>query len=385
METPRVAIIGGGAIGTSAAFHLAQEGAEVELFERDSIASGSTGRALGGVRYLFAHPLSVAAMTHGLRFFERFEEETGIDLAFEQDGYLYVFRNEAVEERWRSRIEAYRDRGFDPRILSPSEIPDVCDLVDVSDLRGGLFAPECGFVDPHSVAHAFARAARDRGATVRTSTAVESIAVEDGTIVGIDTDDGRYEADVVLNAAGPWTRRLARTVGVDLPVSFVKSGFAILDTERNETGPFVADQALGARFRLGGVEELYVGLELEAIDGPDVPLTVTAEERVAALSTAAELAPEIADLGIVDEWRGVLTTTPDGHPVLGPIGPEGHLVATGFSGHGLMLAPSAGRALADGIIGGRSDVMDLEALSPGRFEAGTPLASEEKFAADESV
>lgn len=79
MTTPRIAIIGGGAIGTSTAFHLGREGAEVDLFDRESIASGSTDRALGDVRYLFAHPLSVAAMAHGLRFFERFEAIEGIE------------------------------------------------------------------------------------------------------------------------------------------------------------------------------------------------------------------------------------------------------------------------------------------------------------------
>lgn len=385
MTTPRVAVVGGGAIGTSAAFHLARAGVEVELFERDSVASGSTGRALGGVRYLFAHPLSVAAMAHGIDFFERFGDETGIDLQFERDGYLYVFRNEAVEERWRSRVEYYREHGFDPRVLSPAEVRDVCDMVDVSGLRGGLFAPECGFVDPHSVADAFARAASDHGATVRTGAAVNGIAVEDGVVRGVDTDSGRHDADVVLNAAGPWAGEVARTAGVDLPLSFVKSGFMRLESDRRESGPFVVDEALGARFRVGGVDELYVGLNVASIEGPDAPLTVSTEDRLAALDTAAELAPELGERGVVDEWTGVLTTTPDGHPLLGPVGPEGHLVAGGFSGHGLMLAPPVGRALADCVREGRSDVMDLEALSPRRFEAGTPLESEGKFAADESL
>lgn len=369
-----VAIVGGGAIGTSVLFHLVERHGVTDavLFERDQLGSGSTGKAAGGVRNTFSTATNVAIGNLDLEYFEAFEARVGEPLDFRRTGYLYLFHGPEAERAWRDRVAFYADHDVDAVLLDAEEASDLFEPLDPGAFRGAVFARDCGHLDPHRLTQAFGRAARERGATVETGTAVTDVVVEDGAVAAVETTAGRYTVDRVLNAAGPWSGELAAAVDVDLPLSLFLRRIMVTSPVEAADSPLVIDPERSCYFRAEENGSMLVCDMAQDVDLAD-PGAVDAgavgyDYYLAAAETVAPLVPAIADLDVINGWAGRQTHTPDGHAILGPTPVDGFALACGFSGHGVQQSPAVGMALADYLVEGETSVFDLDQFALDRFD-----------------
>lgn len=382
-SSPEVAIVGGGAIGTSILFHLVKRHGVTDavLFEKDQLGSGSTSKAAGGIRNTFTTEMNIELGNRNIEFFNNFEEEVGKPLDFRQTGYMYLFHDDEHERQWRERAAFYSDRDVRAEILSPEEAADIFEPLNAEEVSGALFAPDCGHVDPHMLTQALGKSATERGATVKTKTSVTDIITEDEQVVGVEAEDGNYEVDTVVNAAGPWAHRVAEMVGVEVPIDHMVRRIMVTSPAGDPGSPLIIDPERECYFKTEQNGSMLVcdqGQDIHDIDDPDTAVggEISYSYYLDASETVKPLVPVITDLDVINGWAGIQSHTPDGHAVLGPTDVEGFLLACGLSGHGVQQAPSIGAAIADLIVEGETDVFNVDHLSIGRFEDGNLIEPE---------
>lgn len=372
-DSPEVAIIGGGAIGTSVLFHLWKRHGVTDtvLLERDQVASGSTSRAVGGVRYTFSHPENVEMGLRNLEFYRHFEEEVGEEITFRENGYLYVFHSAESEQAWNEYSTLYDGYDTQARVLSPAETVDVLPALDPTEISGSLWAPDCGHVDPYTVTQAMASAAKERGASIETNTQVQNVTTDSGCVTAIETSCDRYEVDYVVNAAGAWAPAIGKMVGVDIPIERIIRQIIVTDRTEYDSCPLVIDRERefyfemeenGSLLACDTAQDIHDLTKLEGSPGD-----IGYEYYLKTSTKLDSLAPGLGDLEVINDWAGYQSHTPDGHAILGPTSVNGFLLACGMSGHGIMQAPSVGAAIADYIVNGETDVLDMDSLTLYRF------------------
>ena len=359
-----VVVVGGGVVGTSVAFHLAEAGvSDVLLVEREGIASGSSSRGAGGVRAHFSDPLNVALSLRSLELFEAFGERPGAEVGFERTGYLFLLdRAEDVEDFERA-VEMQNALGVPSRMLGPEEATSLNPLVELEGVLAASLCPLAGHAEPPRVAEGYAAGARRHGARVETGCAVEGFGLSArGELRRVLTSGGAVATGTVVCAAGAWSKAVAGLAGVHLPVT--PEPRRVLLTEPVEGGPesfpFTVD--MGSLFYFRRHERgLLMGIR-------DAGGTAAEGSWWPTLRTAAERrAPDVARAAAVGGWTGLYEATPDRNAVIGEARePRRFLYATGFSGHGFLQAPAAGEAVRDLVLG-RAPAIDVSPLSAERF------------------
>lgn len=376
-----IVVIGGGVTGASIAYHLAKRGArDVIVLEKNFLASGATGRSSACVRQHYSTPETCRMVLESLRFFEQFEEHTGGRTAsFVRTGYLL-----GVDDRLRRQMEAsvalQQSVGIDARLVSPEEMRELEPRLRTEDLTAGCYEPESGYADPSQTAQGFAGAARDLGVRIMEQTEVLAILTEGDRITGVQTSKGEIAAPVVVNAAGTWGDRIGRMAGVEIPITVCrhKINFVAWPEEARRPHPMVYDFVTNiyTRPETGGL--ILVGPldsdELHDRADPDgYQEGVTFDETLDALGRAATRFPVLEQGSVAKGYAGCFDVTPDWHPVLDKVGPEGFYVAVGFSGHGFKLSPAVGEMMAELIAEGPRPGADVSAFRLSRFAEGKPI------------
>lgn len=354
----QVVVTGGGAMGASALYHLARLGCtDALLLERETLASGSTSRAAGGIRAQFSDELNVRIGLECIRRFERFSEEPGAEIDFKQWGYLFLLTAAEDVEVFRRSVALQQSLGVPSRLLAPEEALAIVPGLAVEDVRAATFCPIDGYATPEAVVHGYAAAAARLGARVVQGCRVERIVVEGGRVAAVETERGRVETGRVVCAAGVWSGELARTAGLAIPVEpelrhvfFTRPG----DPLPLEL-PLTIDFATGFYFHREGEGILFGGREQ------------TLEELA---PHAARRLPALAELEVQAGWSGYYEQSPDRNAIVGRAAePEGLVYATGFSGHGFQQSPVVGEHLAELALG-LTPTFDLSAFSLERFARG---------------
>ncbi|HEX5084993.1 MAG TPA: FAD-binding oxidoreductase [Blastocatellia bacterium] len=377
-ETADVVIIGGGIVGSSVAYNLAESGcANVLIIEREEKQGlGSTGKSMGGVRAQFATPVNIQMSLYSIDLFTRFEEITRQTADYRAHGYLFCATTEAHLKYLRENQEKQRAAGLkNAEMVSREDIVRMVPQMIADDIIGGAYCPTDGFVDPHGVMTGFAKRARELGARTWLNTAVTGINVESGAVTGVKTTTGDVSTRNVVNAAGPWAAEIARMAGVELPVAPLRR--QIVKTQRCDflpaKFPMVIDMSTGFHFRREGEAILMAWPDDEETYGFKTAFTHDFMEKV--LTRAVDRVPEFADLAVNPKqcWAGMYEVSPDHHAIIGPApGVKGLFFANGFSGHGVMHSPASGRITADLVLGRRSFV-DASPLGVERFAEGRML------------
>ena len=364
-----VVVVGGGAIGTSVAFHLAEAGVDTCLLERDALSSGSTSRAAGGVRTQFSDPLNVAIGLRSVEALSRFAKRPGGEIDFHQVGYLFLLDREEDVEVFRRNVALQNALGVPSRLVEPAEAGELSPLAGLEGVLAATFCALDGHASPEDVTQAYAAGARADGATVLTG--IEAIAVEtEGDAVrAVATSEGRIATGTVVCAAGVWSPALLRPLGVELPIEPVLREVVTTGPVHGLPGsiPLTVDFSTGFYFHREG-PGLLVGMADRAQPpGFDAPTDPDWLVRVS--EVAARRAPAFLDLGIASGWKGYYEVTPDHNGLVGAApGLERVLYATGFSGHGFMQAPAVGEIVRDLVLL-REPFVDVSPLSADRFAA----------------
>ena len=363
-------VVGGGAVGTSIAFHLAEAGVDVCLLERESLSSGSTSRAAGGFRTQFSDPLNIAIGLRAVEAFSRFSERPGGDIDFRQVGYLFLLDRSEDVAVFEASVAVQNELGVPSRLLEPAEALELSPLAGIEGVLAATFCPLDGHASPEAVAQGYAAGARAHGANVLTGCEAVSVDVDAGDVRRVVTTDGAIEAGVVVCAAGVWSPALARTAGVELPVEpiyreVVTTGPAPGLPERI---PLTVDFTTGFYFHREG-PGLLIGMADRAQQpGFDAPTDPAWLEHVT--EVAARRAPSFLELGVAHGWKGYYEVTPDHNGLVGEVADvRRFLYATGFSGHGFMQSPAVGEIVRDLVLG-REPFVDVSPLSAERFASG---------------
>ena len=363
-------IVGGGVVGTSAAFHLAEAGADVVLIERASLGSGSTSKAAGGVRTQFSDVLNIEIAKRSLDAFRDFGRRPGWEIDLKQVGYLFVLTRPSDVEEFARSVALQNELGLDSRMLTGEETRALCPLLDGDDVLAGAFSPGDGHATPEGVVQGYAFAARAHGAHIRVGCEVTAIRVDDGgQITEVVTTDGVIRTPTVVCAAGAWSRACGAMVGVQLPVSPLRR--QILFTEAIDGLP--ADLPMTIDFETSFYfHREGPGLLMGMSDPSEMPgfSVETSDDWIPGLmDIVRRRAPRIADVGIRGGWAGLYEMTPDHNAIIGEAaGVSRFLYATGFSGHGFLQGPAVGEILRDMVLR-RPTFVDVSPLSVERFDA----------------
>jgi sarcosine oxidase subunit beta len=380
MTAVSVAVVGGGVMGASVAYHLAVRGMrDVVVLDRSAGPGlGSTGAATGGFRAQFATPINVRLSLLAREKLRRFEEEVGADPGYAPAGYLWLARNEAERDALALAQRVQQAEGLvEAVVIGPDEIGRLSPAVRLDGVIGGAFCPTDGFIRPRKVHEGYLAAAARHGVRVDWGVEVTGIGRgADGRIVHVETSRGRIPAGSVVNAAGAWAAAVAAYAGVALPVTPLRRQAAAttvcdLLPESTPMTIFVGD---GFHFRVRDGRVLLLqptpGIADRPFDATVDPAWIDAVVRI-----AQERVPVLrrASIDPAACWAGLYEMSPDKHAILGPAPDCPNLyLMNGSSGHGVMHAPALGQLLAEIILDGAASTLDVSALRPSRFEEGAP-------------
>ena len=383
----RAVVIGGGVVGASVLYHLTKFGwSDVALIERSELTAGSTWHAAAGFHALNADPNIAALQDYTIKLYKTLEEESGQSCGLHFTGGVVLGTEPARWEQLKAAWATFKAIGVEnARLISPDEVRQVTyGAIRTDDVIGGLWDDTEGYCDPNGVTHAYASAARKRGADVILRNRVVELSQRSDGTWDVVTEAGTLHAEHVVNAGGLWARKVGHMVGLDLPVTPYEHHYLI--TERYEpvanlSGemPIVADPAGFSYTRQEGQGLLYglyeqnpktwnmygapwdYGMELIPEDIDNI-----SEE----LSVGFTRYPGLEDVGIKRWVNGAFTFSPDGNPLVGPVGPRNHWVAcavmAGFSQGG-----GVGKSLAEWMVYGapENDIFGMDVARFGQHQS----------------
>jgi sarcosine oxidase subunit beta len=366
-----VVIVGGGVVGTSAAFHLAEAGVDdVLLLEQAELGSGSTVRAAGGFRAQFSDELNIAIALRSIAAFEAFGERPGWDINLHQDGYLFLLTTEDEVKVFRRNVDLQRANGVPTEWLTAEQARERAPIVEVDGVLAATYCPLDGHASPESVVQGYAFGARQHGATIRTGAKVTDIRTEGGRVTGVLTDEGVVSTDTVVCTAGAWSREVAAMAGVDLPVTPVLRPVWFTEPvpELPRGLPMTVDFTTGFYFHPEGPGLLFGMADPDQAPGFDGRMRDDWLDRVG--EVMERRAPAMLEMGVAGGWTGFYETSPDHNALIGRAQEiEGFVYGTGFSGHGFLQSPAVGEILRDLVLG-REPFVDVSPLSTARFGRG---------------
>jgi len=367
MKTAEVVIIGGGVIGCSIAYHLAKRGCkDVVVLEKDTIGSGSTSKCAGGIRQQFSTEVNIKLSMESVRFFQNFEEETGYPADFRQQGYLMIASNDEERELFRQNVALQKKLGLEVYLLSSQEAKEMVPQLGIADVTTATFCPTDGFADPYSVVNGFASAARKLGVKIYERTEVTGIKIASGKVSSVLTNGGEIETPMVVIAAGAYTSKVGRMVGLDIPVFPHRRHVFVTEPmgEVRKDAPMVVDFHTGFWFRREGVSLIFGMRNLDEVESFDTTVDWGFLSKIG--EVASRRLPLLVDTGIMRAQAGLHEDTPDCSAIIGDVpGMEGLYLACGFSGHGFMHSPTVGKVVAELVLEGTTS-LDISALSTDR-------------------
>jgi glycine/D-amino acid oxidase-like deaminating enzyme len=365
-----VLIVGGGVMGVSIAFHLAECGVrDVILLESNSLGSGSTCKAAGGIRAQFSDPLNVQLGKRSLEAFRSFSVRPGGEIDLHQVGYLFLLDDPASVASFEQSVAMQNRLGVPSRIITPAEACALSPLIDTTGLIAAAYSPGDGYCTPESVVLGYATAARRYGARLVPYCPV--LGIKKGPYEGFDvcTATGTIFAPTVICAAGAWSRQVGQWVGVNLPVTPLRRQLVITEPidDLPANLPMTIDVTSTLYFHSEG-RGVLIGMS-DPDERPGFNLNWSSHWLAKLGEMISRRAPGLMDIGVAAGWAGLYEVTPDHNALIGEINAGGRfLYATGFSGHGFLMAPAVGEVMRD-IYLNVSPPADVSPLSACRFAA----------------
>jgi sarcosine oxidase, subunit beta len=381
MRSAAVAVVGGGVMGASVAWHLASQGVEnVVVLDRASgpgLGAGSTARATGGFRAQYGTAINVRLSLLAREKLRRFKDEVGADAGYETAGYLWLAMELHELDVLRDGLRVQHAEGLaEATEVSPEDVAAINPFASRDGIVGGTFCPTDGFIRPLSILNGYITAATRLGVHFAWNTEVIGFERSADQLRALVTPQGRMPVGAVVNAAGAWAAPIAELAGVSLPVTPLRRQVAA-------TVPFGglpsdlpmtiwAGDGFHVRMRDGRVLLL---LPTGGVPGQPFEASVDPVWVADVVAKAAARVPLLRGVPIDHAacWAGLYEMSPDGHAILGRTGEcENLYLINGSSGHGVMHAPALGHLLAEIICDGEASTLDVSALRAERFSEEKP-------------
>jgi sarcosine oxidase subunit beta len=371
-------IVGAGSIGIPTAVALAEHGIRPLVIDmHPSPGQGENKHAIGGVRATHSEPAKILTCLRSLEILSTWQEHFGDDIEWLKGGYTFPVYRQIDAELLNSLLPIQKQHGLPIEFVDDDAIREIVPGIRPEGLLGGTWSPEDGSVSPLLCINAFYRRALELGVVFRFKEKVQSIRIENDHVTGVDTDHGQYSAPLVVDAAGPFSGDLCRSLGIELPVMPDSHEAAITEPVQPFFHSMVVDIRPGPGSKNFYFYQNHHGQVVCCIT-PDPPI-VGIDKRETSLflpqvcARLVALIPRLKNLRVRRTWRGLYPATPDGAPIVGwDRQIKGLVHVTGMCGQGLMLGPGLAEVVAR-LITGRgsdSDRIILEEFSPDRQFAG---------------
>lgn len=382
-SSARVVIVGGGVIGCSVAYHLAQIGwSDVVLLERKQLTSGTTWHAAGLVTTLRATENATKLAKYSQDLYTSLEEETGQATGFRRVGSIQIASDDARVEEMRRGCAMARCFGVSNREISPEEIKEMWPLANIEDIKAGFYFPDDGVTSPTDTTMALAKGARMKGAQIFEGVNVLDVVMENGHVRGVITEQGDIRADYVINCSGMWGREFGLKAGVDVPLQAAEHYYLVTGNMEgmNPDLPILRDPGYSSYYReetgklmLGLFEPIAAPWGMEGIPEhfcfDDLPPDW--DRMIPYLEKAMKRVPSMEEAGIQLFFCGPESFTPDHNYLMGEApGVKNYFVATGFNSLGILSAGGAGMVMAHWIVNGHPpmDVFDTDIRRMHKFQ-----------------
>lgn len=382
----QVVVIGGGVVGSSVLYHLAKFGwSDVCLLERSVLTAGSSWHAAGGVHALNADPNMAALQAYTIDLLSEIQAESGQDIGLSMTGGITVASAPARWEWLQSAYRIFQTIGIeDCYLMSPQDIKDKCPIMDITGVLGGLWCDREGYVDTTGTVHAYAGAAKKRGATVIEHTKVESLNQRPDRSWDVVTDKGVVHAEHVVNAGGLWAKQVGRMVGLDLPLSPLEHHYLLTDTIPEVAAldfelPMTVDLegfTYMRQYQKGVLVGIYeINHKHWNMDGAPWDYGIELiQEDIDRISDELEMAfaryPVLTEVGVKNWVNGAFTFSPDGNPLVGPVSSvPNYWLACGVMA-GFLQGGGVGKTLAEWMIHGETEA-DAWPMDIARYGAFT--------------
>jgi sarcosine oxidase, subunit beta len=363
-----VIVIGSGSVGTPTAFYLAQAGHRTLVLDGGaSVGQGSNKRAIGGIRATHSDPAKIRLSLRSIEIFSTWKETFGDDIEWYRGGYCFVAYRDQEEKALKELLVTQKSYGLNNDWYDAKALLERVQDLNPNGLLGGTLSPDDGNASPLQAAHAFYTHARQCGAEFHFSEPVTGITSEHGKVKGVKTPQGEYSADIVINAAGAWSKEIGKLAGVNVPVNPDSHEAAVTEPVARFLDPMIVDIRPVPGSSNYYFYQHYTGQIIFCITpspsiwGHDIQETSTFLPMVA--RRMIEVMPRLKNVRVRRTWRGLYPMTPDGFPIVGWVKEaEGFLLATGMCGQGFMLGPSVAELLLR-LVENKTTEKDQETLS----------------------
>ena len=374
-----IIVIGGGVIGTSIVYHLAKKGASVILLEQGDLASGASGACDGLVFMQSKRPgIHLQLAMESRKRFDQLQEELPNSIEFKSAGGIVIIENEIELEAMNRFVQEQRKIGLDVSLLDEQQTRNLEPQLS-EQIKGAAHSHLDAQVNPISLTYGFALGAKNLGVKILTGTRVEDLEIFGNRVVGVITSKGRFQADIIVNAAGVHAPQIGRMAGLQIPIKPRRGQIVVTEACRPMLNHcLISAQYIVAKFNPDLADSNGEGISIEQTEngnlllgstrefvGFDNRTTVDGLKKI--IQKTARVLPQLKDVNFIRSFAGLRPHTPDGLPILGPVNMiEGFIMAAGHEGDGIALSPITGELIAQMIVDKRSDI-PLEIFSLDRF------------------
>ena len=376
-----ILIVGGGVMGTSIAWHLAcRRAGRVMLLEKSFLGAGSSGKSGAIIRQHYSNRLTTLMAQKSLRVFEHFEDVVGGPPVFTRAGMVLVV-GQGDQAGLDANLTLQQELGVDVRKVSAQELADIDPNARLAEHEVAAYESEAGYAEAVQVVASFADAARRENADIRLGVEVRGILAQSGKVMGVETNEGRYNSQTVILATGPWAAQLGQEAGVKLPVQPCRTQVALYrkPADFGRRTAVYGDFVQGLYFKPTHGEIIHAGsLAGEEINNPVNPESYNEAADPDWLPAVRQKLSRRYPAMHRGYGRGgyaaLYAVTPDWHPIIDRLpGLEGAYCAVGFSGHGFKMSPIVGQLMAELVVDGQAKVLDIAPLRLSRFEEKDPV------------
>jgi sarcosine oxidase subunit beta len=369
-NTADIIIIGGGVMGASTAYYLSERGIKnILLLEKEDVfGTGATGRCAGGVRYQFATEVNIKLSIESLQILENFADLFDENINYKQVGYLFLLTDPKSVELFQKSVKLQRGLGVNTEWLSGDDVRNRFPMMNLDDVIAATNHHKDGVADPNSVVMGYIKSAKRSGVQALNNIEVHDILTKSGRVSGVETNQGRIHAPIVVNAAGPWAGLIGKMAGLSIPIKPLRRQWLTTSPlpELPDDFPFMIDFSQSLYFHPEG-EGLLTGMS-----NPDEEYgfdqNIDPDWELVHIQAASERFPLLSNAGLSSHLAGLYEVTPDAHPIISGSSLEGFYLVAGFSGHGFMHGPAAGICMSEIIVDGKSSSVDVSMLDLDRFE-----------------
>jgi sarcosine oxidase subunit beta len=368
-----IVIIGGGVIGASIAYNLAEKGMQdIVVLEKNYIASGSTGSCGAGIRQQWGTKMNCLLSRKSMEIFENMNEilDTKRDIELKQGGYLLLAFSQKELDQFKENIKLQHKYDIPSKLLTVKQALDIVPQLNTEGITGAAFCPTDGHANPFRVNQAYVEAAERKGVKFYTYTEAKDIVVKNGKIKKVITNKGEIATNKVVNAAGGFSKEVGQMAGIDIPTKSERH--EILVTE--QVNPILKPMVMSFSYNIY-CQQTPDGSFVMGYGDPNEPASHNIKASWQFLEEmskkATNLLPFLKKVRVIRQWAGLYNVTPDAQPILDESDEvEGFFMAVGFSGHGFMIAPMTGILMAEMITGEELSIdieLDLERFDHGRL------------------